>query len=285
MSSIPAAYRDDAAVARLQYEEQAARWNSVAASLSSAAEVHVIRSGRIAAGAAGILGVATLVTVGVIELHQIGSRPTGMLSLILVATWVAIVIAYHGARRVAGARAARAAIAPACSDDPWADLARLDASPPGASLRARAAAQERASAALPMIALALLFPLSLHGVLFAIGAVCTGNAAALWIYDGWILLCAGVVGHAHLALACFCVSFARGLKSIPDEDLVSEAERRNRKAFWWTVGISAIPGGYFFLIPPILVAITGALFCKPMFNRIAQEILLERQELGEAQAA
>ena len=285
MSNLQAAYRDDAAVARLQYEEQAASWNATAASLSSAAEVHVIRSGRIAAGIAGIAGAAAVVVFGVVDTGMLGHRPTGCLSLLLLGTWVAIVIAYHAGRRRAGSRAARAAFAPSATDDPWADLARLAASPPGESLRALAASQERTSAALPLIALSLLLPLSFQGVLFLIGAVCTGNAASLAIYDGWICLSAAVVGHAHIAMACFGAAFARKLATLPDEELVSEAERRARKAFWWTVGISALPGVYLVVIPPILVAVTGVLFCKSMFRRIAQEILLERQELGEAQAA
>jgi hypothetical protein len=285
MMPVQAAYRDDAAAAKLRYDEQVVRWNATAASLSSAAEVHTLRSARIAAGSAGILGVIVLAIALFLSVVVWHVAPRGLLSLILLGTWVAVVIAYQLARRRAAARAARAAVAPAPSDDPWADLARLAALPPGASLHALAASQERASASLPLIALSLLLPLSIHGSLYAIAVVATCHAEVIGNYDYWILLTIIGVGHAHLALAWFVRSFAKSLANIPDDELLAEAERRARRAFWWTVGVSAIPGAYLVLIPPILVAITVALFCKPMFRRIAAEVLLERQELGEAPAA
>ncbi|MEP7123412.1 MAG: hypothetical protein ABJE95_20970 [Byssovorax sp.] len=285
MVTVQAAYRDDTEAAKLRYDEEALRWNSAAASLSSAAEVHVRRSARIAAGTAGIVGMVVLLVAGVFSVGVLRVPPHGILSLILLATWGAVVIAYRRARRSAAARAAGAALAPAPSDDPWADLARLAALPPGASLHALAASQERASASLPLIALSLLLPLSIHGALYASAVVATGQADSIGNYDYWIMLGVVAVGHAHLALAWFTRSFAKSLADIADHDLIPEAERRAGKAFWWTVGISAIPGAYLILIPPILVAVTGALFCKPMFRRIAAEVLRERQELGEAPSA
>jgi hypothetical protein len=285
MSPVQAAYRDDTAAAKLRYDEQVVRWNATAASLSSAAEVHTLRSARIAAGSVGIIGVVVLAVVAAVSILVLHTPPKGGLSLILLATWVAVVIAYRLARRRAAARAARAARAPAPSDDPWADLARLAALPPGASLHALAASQERASASLPLIALSLLLPLSIHGFLYASAVVATCHAEVIGSYDYWIMLTMIGVGHAHLALAWFARSFAKSLASIPDHEVVAEAERRARRAFWWTVGISAIPGAYLVFIPPILVAVTGVLFCKPMFRRIAAEVLLERQELGEAPSA
>lgn len=285
MSPVQAAYRDDIAAAKIRYDEKVVRWNATAASLSSAAEVHTLRSARIAAGSVGIIGVVVLAVAAAVSILVLHTTPKGGLSLILLATWVAVVIAYQLARRRAAARAARAARAPAPSDDPWADLARLAALPPGASLHALAASQERASASLPLVALSLLLPLSIHGFLYASAVVATCHAEVIGNYDFWILLTMIGVGHAHLALAWFARSFAKSLASIPDHEVIAEAERRASRAFWWTVGISAIPGAYLVCIPPILVAVTGAIFCKPMFRRIAAEVLLERQELGEAPAA
>lgn len=285
MSQGQAAYRDDTAAAKLRYDDHVVRWNATAASLSSAAEVHTLRSARIAAGAAGIVGVLAIVVTLFVTVVVLHVQLKGLLSLILLATWIAVVMAYRLGRRRAGARALRAARAPAPSEDPWADLARLAALPPGASLHALAASQERASASLPLIALSLLLPLSIHGFLYASAVVATCHAEVIGNYDYWIMCTMIGVGHAHLALAWFARSFAKSLASIPDDELVAEAERRARRAFWWTVAISAIPGAYLVFIPPILVAVTGVLFCKPMFRRIAAEVLLERQELGEAPAA
>lgn len=285
MTTVQCAYRDDAAVARLRYDEQVVRWNEAAASLSAAAEVHEIRSARIAAATAGLVGTATLVVTGVVAFAAIGLRPSGLLGAILASTWIAMGVAHVVARRRAAARARRAAVAPAPTDDPWADLAGLAASPPGAALRDLAMSQERASASLPLMALALLLPLSIHGLLFAVATVMTGTASAIGAFDGWICLCAVVVGHAHLALAWFGRDFAGRLASLRDEELVFEAERRARKAYWSTVGISALPGAVLLLLPPILTAITGVLFCGPLFRGIAFKIWQERQLLGGRSAA
>jgi hypothetical protein len=285
MTTVQHAYRDDAAIARLRYDEQVARWDSTAASLSSAAEVHVARSGRIAAGWAGIVGTVTLLVVALLMFLILGLRPSGILGSILAAIWVAMAIAHRVARRGAAARAARAAVAPAPTDDPWADLAALAALPPGAALHSLAASQERDSASLPLIALSLLLPLSIHGALFAVASVATGSLPALVGFDYWICFCAVVVGHAHIGLACFGRDFASRLATIRDEDLLGEAERRASKAYWWTVLIAAIPGAVLILLPPILTAVTGALFCGAMFRGIAMKILQERKLLGAAPAA
>jgi len=262
MTTVQSGYRDDSEVAKLRYDEQLARWTASAAALSDVEQVHAERSARIAAGSAGILGAIALLVAALIQIFVLRQPPRGLLFLILVATWVSAWIAYRTAHRNAEVRARLAARAPDPTDDPWADLARLAAlRPPPASLKALTFAQERASVSLPLVALSLLMPLSIHALLFTVGAFMSGNAGSLGYYDYWILFGGVWVGHAHLALASFGRAFAGDLASIPNDMLLSEAERRSRSAFWWTVGISAIPGVTLYLLPPICTAVTGALFC------------------------
>ncbi len=284
MTTVQSGYRDDTEVAKLRYEELLSRWMASAASPSDVEQVHAERSARIAAGSVGILGVITLLVAAFLHLLVLQRPPEGLLFLILVATWASAWIAYRAAHRNAAVRARLVARAPDPTGDPWADLARLAALRPHASLHALTFAEERSSVSLPLIALSLLMPLSIHALLFTAFAVATGNAGSLGNYDIWILFCAAVVGHAHLALACFGRAFASNLASIPDDMLLSEAERRSRSAFWWTVGISAIPGGILYLLPPIFTALTGAIFCGAMFRRIAEKVFEERAKLGVAPA-
>lgn len=280
MTTVQSGYRDDTDVAKLRYEEQLSRWTTGAASFSGVEQVHAVRSARIAAGRAGIIGVLTLVVAGLVQVLVLRKPPQGVLSLILVGTWIAAWVAYRSAHRKAAARARLAARAPDPTDDPWADLARLAAMRPLTTLQALTFSQERSSVSLPLVALALLMPLSIHGLLYAVGAIASGNAESLGYYDLWIAMCAVLVGHAHIALACFGRAFAGSLQSIPNDRLLSEADRRSRSAFWWTVGVSAIPGGVLYLLPPIGTAVTGAIFCGAMFRSLAEKIREEREVLG-----
>ena len=112
-------------------------------------------------------------------------------------------------------------------------------------------------------------------------ALVTGRSSGVSGIDAWIGLSMIVVGHAHLLLAWRARAFARGLAGVPDHELLWTADRAARSAYGWTVGVSALPGAVLFLIPPILTAITGALFCKPMYRRTAAAVLRERALLRE----
>lgn len=283
MVHIHPAYRDAVAGAQLRYDEQLAGWNDRLSNLSAVERVHAARSGRIAAGSIGVAGALLVPVVGLLDLalHRVDQ---GDMVAVLLGIWPAMGLAWLLGRRVSRGRLSLAARAPEATGDPFTDLARLGAERPARRLHDLAHAQERASVALPLMALSLLSPLSIHMALTMMFALVTGRLEAPASFAVWIGISILVVGHAHLVLAGFGWSFAKRLAGVRDADLLAEADRSSRRAFWWTVLASAIPSGVLYLIPPIVTAITGALFCGPIYRRVAASVLRERELLGRHSA-
>lgn len=97
---------------------------------------------------------------------------------------------------------------------------------------------------LPSIGVALLLPLTLHvPVAFAV----TGELD--W-FDEWAQLSGFITGPTHLVLATLVAYRARqlatGAKAITTGVI-----------FWACLGVSCVPFAFLYLIPPVLVAITG----------------------------
>jgi hypothetical protein len=240
------------------------------------------RAGRAAAGLVGAAGgvvlfaaaagwaCATRQVLGTVE-------PEGALTHILFASWVAALAAYALARAWAAMRFdAHLARQLALSGSPWGDLERLR----NVSARAEAARlvrrAETPSAGLPLVALALLAPLSLHYV----GAAVLGHE---WpdaqAFDGWIVLSAVIVGHCHLLLAIQSWRFARRLRDVSDDHVADRAHRDAWAAFGWTVAASAVPGLILFGVPVFLVAVTG-FFIPLAFALVASRVRRERLSLA-----
>lgn len=278
MVTVHSAYRDAFAGAQLRYDEQLAGWSDRLANLSAVARVHAARSGRIAAGSVGIAGAVLLPVVGLLDL-ALNRVETGDMVVVLLGTWPAMGLAWLLGQRASRRRLRLASRPPAPTGDPFADLACLGAERPARRLHDLAATQERASAALPLMALSLLLPLSIHATLMVMFSLLVGRLGALVTFDVWIGLSLVVVGHAHVVLAACGWRFAKRLHEVPDDHLLHEAHRSGKRAFWWTVLASAIPGALLYLIPPILTAVTGALFCAPMYRRLAVAVLRERKLL------
>ncbi len=150
-------------------------------------------------------------------------------------------------------------------------LARFDNAHRAASL---AEAWERKSVAWPLVGSALVAPLSLH---MPVAWMLTAPAGDFFAdYDRWILVSLAIVGHAHLVLAFMGLHFARKLAR-----LRGDAARGigGGRALLAACAAGAVPGIVFFLIPPILVAVTGAVFVPASYAYLRNTVLDERKDL------
>ena len=124
------------------------------------------------------------------------------------------------------------------------------------------------SLGLPLAALSLLMPLTLHlpfGVYFSV----TGNAE----FSTWIVLSAVIVGHAHLFLAVAAAHFAWKLRRRHPDEL----KNYGWKAYGLTVLVSGVPGVVLLALPPVITAVTGLIFVPAMFAWARNAALRERE--------
>jgi hypothetical protein len=255
------------------------------ASESPAVAVYVRRWVRSAFGVAGILMAGLLVWAAL----------TGTLPLtpILDTSWLVLGIIVLGARPRA-LRALRRTVDQtlAPTDDPYGDVAALEATTAEATIGAAADRLEERSVALPLVALALLLPLTLH----RLGAVVLGGLGARlpvpWSsgrpMDAWIRCSMVVVGHCHVLLAVLAVAFARDLRRHADLPETALAERAGWAAFAWT-SLASIPaatlcltlwpleGWIPFLLIPTLVTLTGVAFIPASFQVLGRAVARERE--------
>jgi len=211
------------------------------------------RFARIGAACSGLLGATTLAAtliVGAATRMEHGlTTKVFVLSLLAIPSlyMVAWVIAPWVERRLV--RKVYAA-----KGDPAAALEVLRHAT-AASVTADVARRwERDSISLPLIAAALLGPLTLHAPFFATESDFAGE------FGAWIAFSAVIVGHAHVAFAWlshrFVVKLAEGRPLSPHPAV---------RAWGWTVVVAATPGVLLMGLPPILTAVTGAVLVGPMF--------------------
>jgi hypothetical protein len=188
----------------------------------------------------------------------------GFLTLGLV-TAVCLSVATYFAVRGWALVHTRAALATfESSGDVFADIARLEAEHPVASLHARTAALETASIAWPLAAAAALAPLSIHFLV-----------AGYWArgeFDGWMGMSYVVVGHVHLFLALLAVRLARRLRRCDD---LASFRLKAWEAYGWTVAVSLVPGAVLYVIPPAVVTLTG-LFIPLLWHWALRTVRRER---------
>jgi hypothetical protein len=196
----------------------------------------------------------------------------GLLTYAFFACWILGVIAYIGGRIVANRFLIR----------PRMELPNEPTGPQWvAFVRARAEKLEGLSAALPLAALSLLMPLTLWYFLVRfLAAVASDDGLTATSSDQMISISVFLTGIAHLALAVFSVRFGLKLATRETEDL-----RESGPSTWmggWVVATLAgtIPGVLFFLLPTMLIAITGMYFIPIMLIGMAKRIALERGDLG-----
>ena len=200
------------------------------------------------------------------------------LSAYVVGAWVGGGLAYVVVRLVApwwlGRRVRRAY---ATTGDIFFDMGRFEAQHPRDYVLGRAHRLERLSFQLPLVALALVAPLSIH---FVVGMLFFDVSFAG--FGNWILTSAALVGHAHLILALFGVFHVVRVQRELDAGVHVSGASRGMVALVWTVGASAIPGLVLLCIPPLLVALTGLLFVPWAFQWVSSAALIERTALVEA---
>jgi hypothetical protein len=262
------AYRDHTEGARIRYAELLSRTRNTAGT-TGAARVFAARTARIWAGTTGVAGAALVAMLGIAD--KLGHRHPP-LTVVLLASWPAMGGAYMLGQILGARRAARLSV-PAKTEDVLGDLARLEADQPLEAARHTAARIESVSLALPMIAVALLAPLTLH---FPVAVLLDAGAK----FDDWIMMSLAIVGHAHLALAAMYARFAYKARKLDSVTLDLD-----RSAFGWgawcvAVGVSAVPGIVLFVIPPILTAVTGLVFNPLLFWAMTRTIIGERQALA-----
>ena len=156
------------------------------------------------------------------------------------------------------------------------DLARIDASSPLAKTLARLDRLEVYSTALPLAAISLLAPLTLH---FAFSAIVLEKS--LHDFADWIRISFIIVGHAHIALMCASVAFARKMKRMDTPALAAMPITREwARALGIAVLVAAMPGIILFLIPPLLALFTGLAFVPFMFVLMRRRVLNERAAMA-----
>jgi hypothetical protein len=271
-----ALYRDDDFGARLHYDELLQQRERQLDQLDGpVARVYERRLGRAAAGAAGIAGASALVAASVAVGADLMEKD-GALSKILLGSWLVAGAAYLAGRLVAKHR-----IRPILqrmaqpSGDLRADLERLRDAEPSRAMRQLADGLERSSVALPLMTLALLMPLTLHALVWA-----------LWGWDGgdfdvWILMSSVIVGHCHLVLAFLCWRFARNMRGWSTSMLADRRHREGWVAWAITAAVSFFPGIVLLAIPPALVSLTG-LFAPISFYVMTRRVVAERRILEDA---
>lgn len=139
--------------------------------------------------------------------------------------------------------------------------------------RVQAQKYSRQSLALPLFAIPLLLPLSLHYCV----SVIIGAADGFYV---WLGLSMVIVGHAHLALSFFGLYHSG--RMVKDRELYkSKGIGRSPGILAWALAIlvAAIPGVIFYGLPPFIVGLSG-FFIPLMYKHVDQAWEAEEAVLG-----
>ncbi|HEY8079475.1 MAG TPA: hypothetical protein VIF62_35335 [Labilithrix sp.] len=245
---------------------------------SGAPSIFARRAARVAGGVVAIAGalamtLTAICTRGIPWLLGVEQAKPSLTPILFVTALAAPLVALV-VRLSAGAFARRiAARMIAQTDDVRTDVARL-AERSAASLFAEWVDRlEVRSVWLPLAGAALVVPLTLH-LAFA-WIVSSSQTDLTSDFDVWILLSLVLTIPAHGVLALLAVRFAKKLRAW------REGERR--PSAWapllWTIVAGCVPGIVLYLIPPILVAVTG-LFVPIAFSVMRARVLDERAKLA-----
>lgn len=126
-------------------------------------------------------------------------------------------------------------------------------------------ALERNALVLPLVAVAMVGPLSIHGVI----ALLLGCGPGPIGFDDWVIASLIVVGHAHLVFAILAGRFGARLA----DDVPPGSAKRT---LLWTTVTAGVPGVLLYAIPPILTALTGAVLIPAMFLWARRTLAVER---------
>jgi hypothetical protein len=279
MSSSTTFYRDASFGVDLRIDDLVTeRRNALPAALSQA-RVRERRAGRIVAGITGIAGGSLLMLLAVASFVPRPARPNGDLQCLLFGAWLAVGIAYALGRVGAKILFGEPGI-PRRSGDRWDYLARLEAPLFSDKDRAWTDRLEVWSVALPMMAMALLAPLTIHAVVVGVARVVTGSSPVFLGFDRWIAWSVVLVGHAHVTLAVLSYRFAKEIRALQWYEIEPRGRGLSATAVLWTVAASAVPGAILLLIPPAVTLVTAMLFSPLMFGFMERSVIKERAALG-----
>lgn len=241
--------------------------------------IRAARLARIVGGAVGIGGAATMAALSLVE-----DRTGPMYALIgggvgAVASWLLTRIVLGTTARLRVGLSVEEKL-PTLTGHLGDDLERLDHTDPLPRIERHLSGLETWSSALPLIAMSLLMPLTLHLIVAPLFGPHYDFARS---YSDWIRISLVIVGHAHLAIALLSYLFARKMKKMETSELAAMNVNRNwAKAWGITIGVSAVPGVVLLLVPPILAALTGLVFIPAMFLVMHARVLKERRVLEMA---
>ncbi len=262
-------YRDPRFLSRLRFEELLDDVERERPLREVVTRIGAARAARMAFGIVALAGAAFVVEAAIAGRGTDGS---GALSELLLASWAAAIVAWLLARVIAPRVVRRTLAYPAPTGDVDVDVARLEGRP----LLPSPTRWAWAGAALPMAAVSLLAPLTLHLAFWALFVRST--AEMLGEFDPWIVYGLALVGQAHVVLALYACRHAQRLLEAPlgHVDEIGGAWR----ALGVTVFASAFPGVVIFSVPPLLTAVTGALFVPALFSAMKRVVIAERRELA-----
>jgi hypothetical protein len=286
----PYRHADEAHLAARRDALIAARRREVAALVAGDSAAARVFRGRFVRAGAGLAGLTMAVLL--VDAALTGATP---LTPLLDAAWIVVVAAGLAARPL-GALALRAGLRRtfAATADLPGDLVLLESTSVERAAAGLADRLEGRSTALPLAALALLLPLTLHrlgaGVLDGLGV----RLPFPWPFgagrpmDAWIQASMLLVGHCHLLLVGLACAFARDLRRHPDLPEEALGERAGWGAFAWT-SLASIPaatlcltlwpreGWLPFILIPTLVTLTGLCFIPLSFAAMGRQIARERR--------
>jgi hypothetical protein len=238
--------------------------------------IYARRAGRIAAGAFATCGAAWLVVSALVRYAEADATSRTLTPILLCTValvpfayalgWVAARLALRGARRKGLS----------LTGNVFVDLARLDHDERRAAVTHRANRLEHASVAATLVGWALLAPLSLH--LLVAAAFSDSWVGCVRSFDGWIDASLVLTGIAHLTLALLGWRFANKLRGWDHES--HDAPKGGWAAWGWTILASCVPGIIAFAIPPLIVAVTGAVFIPATYSFMRSRISDERHVLA-----
>ncbi|HEY3817026.1 MAG TPA: hypothetical protein VGL81_07645 [Polyangiaceae bacterium] len=271
------AYRSLEPVLRQRVAELQARREEDVIFVDMARRVAARRIGRAVGGGVGLCTAVAALAIGVVGFALDGKL--GISTWLLFLAWPAALVSGVLARLVARPLLSLGEGGIAMSGNPSVDLVRLESTDPLRRACDLAMSWERSSAALPMAALSLLAPLSIHGAIWWIHAQPGPMADDFGI---WIAVSMVIVGHAHIALLVCAVRWAYRLRSVETVQLRADLGRAWGSALLVSAGVACIPGIVLLAIPPILVLVTGLAFVPLMYHCTAGAVARERLALEAA---
>jgi hypothetical protein len=254
------------------------------------AGVFAARRGRVVGGVAGVVFgtlvfLSSVVASSGIEVVEL-PRECHVVPTYLLAGSGVTALAMAAMVRRAARRHARAALRrePVLTGDGAEDIGRLERADPLGDLHVRTTALEMTSIAFPLAAVALLAPLTIHGVV-ALG-INVFNRGDL-DFGVWIGLSAIFVGLAHLTLVVRMVRWARSLRGRETGGLRKGLHAQWALTLLLTAAAGFVPAVFFAkdseilsLIPPGLVLVTGATFLPFAYVATARRLERERATLA-----